>query len=140
MDRLRIAQADGTTSEVCQYLPQNYSVIGLALTIGEGVIIAGRDNHGWTLHEYVIPRLASGLIVCVELDVSLTILRRTKAPANPTGLHNQRSWAKVLKHGPGNEVQLANAVDDHEPPQRLAAQHLDNLAFIRYCVRLGWLE
>ena len=139
MDRLRIAQADDTVFEVGQYLPQNYSVIGHGLE-GKGVIIAGRDHLGWTLHEYVIPRLASGLIVCVELDISLTLLRRTKIPANPTGLHNQRSWAKVLKHGPGNEVQLANAVDDHEPPQRLAAQHLDNLAFIRYCVRLGWLE
>ena len=137
-DRLRIAHANDTVSEVGQYLPQNYSVIGIALE-GKGVIIAGHDHHGWTLNEYVIPRLASGLIVCEEIDVSLPILKRTEAPANPTGLHNQRSWTKVLKHGAGNEVQLANAVGDHEPPIRLTSQHHDNLAFIHYCVRLGWL-
>ena len=42
---------------VQRYLPSNYT----ARQIGEGILIEGVDSHGWTMVDYVIPRLASGL-------------------------------------------------------------------------------
>jgi hypothetical protein len=50
--------------EVANYLPANYFVI--AEDPGR-VIIAGRDDSGWTLDDYVIPRLGSGLIWVKEI-------------------------------------------------------------------------
>ena len=41
-----------------RYLPSNY----FAFTFAHDVIIVGIDEGGWTLEDYVIPRLASGLI------------------------------------------------------------------------------
>ncbi len=46
------------------YLPANYEV---AEVTPDGVIIEGEDFAGWTLDEYVIPRLASGLIFGREI-------------------------------------------------------------------------
>ena len=40
-----------------RYLPNNYS----AFTWGHDVVIVGQDSAGWTMEDYVIPRLASGL-------------------------------------------------------------------------------
>ena len=42
---------------VQRYLPWNYHAI---MTDG-GIVIKGEDNAGWTMTDYVIPRLASGL-------------------------------------------------------------------------------
>lgn len=50
--------------EVAAYLPENYEVI---YWNHDGVVIAGLDNRGWTLDDYVIPRLASGNMGCREL-------------------------------------------------------------------------
>jgi hypothetical protein len=47
------------------YLPSNY-VAEKAIGDRPDVIIIGKDDHGWTLDGYVIPRLASGLIVAEE--------------------------------------------------------------------------
>lgn len=52
--------------QVRDYLPANYKVIHIDEN-GQGVIIAGEDDAGWTLDEYVIPRFASGLIQCVQV-------------------------------------------------------------------------
>lgn len=60
--------ASETLRRVLAYLPRNYK----ATTINEGVLIVGRDVAGWTLRDYVIPRLASGLITAIEVDTSLT--------------------------------------------------------------------
>lgn len=48
---------------VAAYLPANYSVVGRVVVEGNpvSVIIAGTDEAGWTLDDYVLPRLASGL-------------------------------------------------------------------------------
>ena len=44
---------------VQKYLPQNYR----ASQAKDGsIVITGKDVAGWTMEEYVIPRLASGLI------------------------------------------------------------------------------
>jgi hypothetical protein len=57
-----------TDERVAPYLPGNYRVVG---SHHGRVLIAGEDTAGWTLHDYVIPRLASGLYAAVEL-VELT--------------------------------------------------------------------
>lgn len=49
---------------VKRYLPANYR----AEKRGDEVLISGTDDHGWTLDGYVIPRLASGLIVAEEIS------------------------------------------------------------------------
>lgn len=64
--RIAVAHSGKAQREVAQYLPDNYSVIGRTLD-NEGTIIAGRDNAGWTLDAYVIPRLGSALIHCDEI-------------------------------------------------------------------------
>jgi hypothetical protein len=46
------------------YLPRNYRVTG---EDDEFVYFEGHDNAGWTLDDYVIPRLASGLIYAEEV-------------------------------------------------------------------------
>jgi len=46
-----------------QYMPGNYT----ASRQGDDVIIQGTDNAGWTLDDYVIPRLASGLYFAREI-------------------------------------------------------------------------
>ena len=68
---IRIATVLSTDpEEVSTYLPSNYKIV--THTDGE-VIIAGEDNHGWTLDEYVIPRLASGMIHCREITDQFTL-------------------------------------------------------------------
>jgi len=58
----RIRQAEPERVEA--YLPSAYSV----LCTHEGdVIIRGTDNAGWTLDDYVLPRLASGLMFGDEI-------------------------------------------------------------------------
>lgn len=52
-------------SQIEAYLPANYEVLGV---LADGtVVIGGEDNSGWTLHSYVIPRLASGLHWATEI-------------------------------------------------------------------------
>jgi hypothetical protein len=74
MEKTRYAtvRGNGLTREgLSRYLPANYAVIGVRAE-GESpndavFVIAGTDNAGWTMEDYVIPRLASGLIWAKEL-------------------------------------------------------------------------
>ncbi|MCP4902332.1 MAG: hypothetical protein GY906_35645 [bacterium] len=54
---------------IAAYLPRNYRarVAYAATRTGRAVVIIGRDNAGWTLNDYVIPRLASGLYFAREI-------------------------------------------------------------------------
>lgn len=66
---LRLAKITDTKKSVegvACYLPSNYKIVGRTLE-GE-LLISGRDHAGWTLEGYVIPRLGSGLIPCVEIE------------------------------------------------------------------------
>lgn len=49
---------------VAAYLPRNYRVVGevngVQPEFRSGILIEGQDDAGWTLQEYVLPRLASG--------------------------------------------------------------------------------
>lgn len=64
--RRALARRTGITErELAAYLPGNYEIVR---RINADVIeIAGSDVAGWTLDEYVIPRLGSGLIGCDEI-------------------------------------------------------------------------
>lgn len=64
-----------------RYLPSNYKVLW---TGEEGVVVAGRDDHGWTLHGYVIPRLESGLMWAEEIDLSHEVM--LKVPDNESDI------------------------------------------------------
>lgn len=48
---------------VQSYLPTNY----IAVQRNDAIFIEGYDRDGWTLDGYVIPRLASALIVAKEV-------------------------------------------------------------------------
>jgi hypothetical protein len=62
----RYAKVYGATqSTVAAYLPAGYKVV--EVDDDGAVIISGTDNLGWTLDDYVIPRLRSGGIVAKEV-------------------------------------------------------------------------
>jgi hypothetical protein len=52
-------------AQIARYLPGNYHVIAVDR---ENVYIGGEDRAGWTLDDYVIPRLASGLYFAGEIS------------------------------------------------------------------------
>ena len=64
--RYAIVRGDVDRDEVANYLPKNYKILHQDPN-GQGLLIAGEDDHGWTMDEYVIPRLASGLIAANEV-------------------------------------------------------------------------
>ena len=65
--RYAILKAD-SRRQVEAYLPANYRVVSQTETpTGLSFIIEGEDNAGWTLDDYVIPRLASGLLFAKEI-------------------------------------------------------------------------
>jgi hypothetical protein len=54
----------GQTDQIAAYMPGNYKVLGRTPIKGTNtvqVLIGGRDVAGWTLDDYVLPRLASGM-------------------------------------------------------------------------------
>ncbi len=78
MHKLRYAEItnlrfeDVEESRVKAYLPANYQVVRIMLDLPDGevmerLLIVGTDVAGWTLEDYVIPRLASGLIFAEEV-------------------------------------------------------------------------
>jgi hypothetical protein len=63
---LRLATDPHETARVmARYMPANYDVLPVVRETAagpeHGVLIFGQDNHGWTMDDYVLPRLASGL-------------------------------------------------------------------------------
>lgn len=56
--------SSATLAQVEAYMPSNYTA-----TVGQHgeIIIQGHDNAGWTMEDYVKPRLASGLIFVEDL-------------------------------------------------------------------------
>jgi hypothetical protein len=79
---------------VARYLPSNYSVLRAE---GENVIIQGEDSAGWTLEDYVIPRLASGMIRAKETTYHGIV----KAVCLNCGLvHTDPSSLEILNDAP----------------------------------------
>jgi len=71
--RFAVIRGARTVKEALAYLPGNYDLMESfpeerpGRAPGLVVIIGGYDNAGWTLEDYVIPRLASGLMGCEEI-------------------------------------------------------------------------
>lgn len=63
---LRTAYVKGATAYVVsQYLPANYEVSGVH---DDGtVVISGTDRFGWSMDDYIIPRLRSALMTVTEM-------------------------------------------------------------------------
>jgi hypothetical protein len=63
------------------YLPDNYELMAVVSGTEEhdGFVIRGEDVAGWTLDGYVIPRLASGMWVAEEIDLSHPVMKRIPA-------------------------------------------------------------
>lgn len=62
---------DLSREQLERYLPANYAVseeLPAPDSRIKAYMIEGRDDSGWTLSGYVIPRLASGLIGCTEVE------------------------------------------------------------------------
>lgn len=81
--RYAIVQNARTREEAEAYLPGNYHVTHETLWEPyDGAtykvltfVIEGRDDRGWTLDGYVIPRYGSGTIGCREIDLSHPIMK-----------------------------------------------------------------
>lgn len=59
---------------VARYLPENYE---LWMYTDDKAYIRGEDDKGWTLDDYVLPRLASGLYFGEEVDPAWTMPEST---------------------------------------------------------------
>ena len=88
MKRYAIVRNARTQHEAEAYLPANYSVIWEGYEPSSSTcprtprlvwVIEGEDDHGWTLDGYVIPRYASGLICCEEIDLSHPVMKKVPA-------------------------------------------------------------
>lgn len=66
--RTALIKGNGVTLQrVAAYLPSNYEVWGWDDT-GTAVVVKGHDSAGWTLDDYVLPRLASGCLFGTEVQ------------------------------------------------------------------------
>jgi hypothetical protein len=71
-NKIRLARIfSANVEEIAQYLPKNYRVVTTDETTGS-TIIAGTDDHGWTLEGYVLPRLGSGMLAGQEITDEFT--------------------------------------------------------------------
>jgi len=59
-----VTSTDRSLAEVRAYMPSNFSAF---LRIRE-IFIVGVDSAGWTLDDYVLPRLGSGMIAAREIS------------------------------------------------------------------------
>lgn len=60
--------ADALLARVRRYLPANYTAHTEFWDQWQ-IVITGQDHCGWTLDDYVIPRLASGLYWAEEIEL-----------------------------------------------------------------------
>lgn len=68
--------SDASVERVKRYLPENYEISAVTEHDDRPVaLVQGRDNGGWTLHDFVIPRLASGFIGAKEIDLTHSVMK-----------------------------------------------------------------
>lgn len=53
---------------IANYLPSGYKVMAIVISDPNYILVAGEDYAGWTMDDYVIPRLQSGLIFAQEMS------------------------------------------------------------------------
>lgn len=107
MSRQRYAQIDSTRTPletVRRFLPGNYWAIPVETVPVDSedkvrtiIIIAGEDVAGWTLDDYVLPRLASGGIYPVEVDQPHTLCSRCEVEVRLVSIDadNVATWESV---------------------------------------------
>jgi hypothetical protein len=64
VDATKVGWGSDPLKVVNAYLPSNFQ----ASQKGDVITITGTDNYGWTLTDYVIPRLASAMIFAQEVN------------------------------------------------------------------------
>jgi hypothetical protein len=76
--RFAIVQNARDAAQLWNYLPGNYAIIGGDFgEPGKPVyLIGGNDVAGWTMDDYVIPRLQSGAIFATEITDKVTAALR----------------------------------------------------------------
>lgn len=93
MQRYALVSVKNDTAEaVARYLPDNYRIIGTGIVYAnpiddypderyfvDCVVVQGEDNCGWTMDDYVLPRLQSGMIACREIDLSHPVMKKIPA-------------------------------------------------------------
>jgi hypothetical protein len=82
--RYAIVRNADSAEQLAAYLPENYAILHELVEGTNGherlvFVIAGEDVAGWTLDDYVIPRLASGLLWCTEVDLPTKLLEAARA-------------------------------------------------------------
>lgn len=93
--RYAIVRGARDSNEVQAYLPANYELVGTAVERTEQFsavhpdgqarldrlvfVVGGRDDAGWTLDGYVIPRLGSGVMTAEEIDLSHPVMKAIPA-------------------------------------------------------------
>lgn len=65
--RKAIVKGELSLDRVRAYLPENFTAHLEKVGSDWRIVIQGQDFAGWTLDDYVIPRLASGLIFAEEV-------------------------------------------------------------------------
>ena len=86
-ERSAVIVGNGITPErVAAYLPRGYRVVesDVAGRDGDSVIITGHDSCGWTMDDYVLPRLASGGMFGLEI---VDVDRPTEFVRTDSGAH-----------------------------------------------------
>lgn len=127
MLRYALLDADRAPRETVErYLPDNYRVVGtiavppgceldVAYSASHLLVIAGADDCGWTLDDYVIPRLGSGLYFAEEVERIPVLL-----PHSEVCMHMRvagRVAELTLKNGMA-QIWLA---DNGDEPERFSA-------------------
>lgn len=103
----RYALARIPVSVAERYLPANYRAEEISENV---VLISGHDNAGWTLDDYVIPRLASGLYIARELRVE-DCEGRLQGQPHPTHVWTYYDGNDVACEAPMFEVVAESLVD-----------------------------
>ena len=69
--RFALASKGDSAEQVERYLPNNYYI---AAETPEGFLLAGTDAFGWTMKDFVIPRLQSGSIGVREITAEQALV------------------------------------------------------------------
>ena len=122
MIRLAIVST-GKAKTVAEYLPNNYKVLGRTLD-NAGTVIVGIDDHGWTLDDYVIPRLGSALFTCIEVtEIDGLDLLQLKLELPEPAERRRRGRKPALDRDKVEEVRNAWRQNDNEWQEYRKAPH-----------------
>jgi hypothetical protein len=135
----RVSTVRESTEGIERYLPANYRVVYVhsddTQPLQQFLIVAGEDNAGWTMEDYVVPRLQSGMIGVREINSEYA----TSVIPQPTEADLDAGWEAawhIAVNGASNpkgvEHSLRNFVRDKHIPidhtiVRAIEGHLDYL-------------